>query len=63
MIRRWYGELGADIPAAVRSSATAEDLPGMSFAGQLDAYLNVRGGDDVIDAANPTREASPSFQS
>jgi len=50
MIRRWYGELGADIPVAVRSSATAEDLPGMSFAGQLDTYLNVRGGDDVIDA-------------
>jgi pyruvate,water dikinase len=35
---------------AVRSSATAEDLPGMSFAGQLETYLNVRGGDDVIDA-------------
>ena len=49
-IRRWYGELGADIPVAVRSSATAEDLPGMSFAGQLDTYLNVRGGDDVLDA-------------
>jgi pyruvate,water dikinase len=49
-IRRWYGELGADIPVAVRSSATAEDLPGMSFAGQLDTYLNVRGGDDTIDA-------------
>jgi pyruvate,water dikinase len=50
MIRQWYGELGAGIPVAVRSSATAEDLPGMSFAGQLDSYLNVRGGDDVIDA-------------
>ncbi len=50
MIRRWYGELGADIPVAVRSSATAEDLPGMSFAGQLETYLNVRGCDDVIDA-------------
>jgi len=50
MIRRWYGELGADIPVAVRSSATAEDLPGLSFAGQLDTYLNVRGGDEVIDA-------------
>lgn len=33
MIRQWYGELGADAPVAVRSSATAEDLPGMSFAG------------------------------
>jgi pyruvate,water dikinase len=50
MIRRWYGELGSDIPVAVRSSATAEDLPGMSFAGQLDTYLNVRGGDEVIHA-------------
>ncbi len=50
MIRQWYGELGPDAPVAVRSSATAEDLPGMSFAGQLETYLNVRGGDDVIDA-------------
>ncbi len=48
VIRRWYGELGADAPVAVRSSATAEDLPGMSFAGQLETYLNVRGGDEVI---------------
>ncbi|MFZ0963131.1 MAG: PEP/pyruvate-binding domain-containing protein, partial [Terriglobia bacterium] len=50
MIRRWYGELGADAPVAVRSSATAEDLPGMSFAGQLESYLNVRGGEEVIHA-------------
>jgi len=50
MIRQWYSELGVDAPVAVRSSATAEDLPGMSFAGQLETYLNVRGGDDVIDA-------------
>ncbi|MGA3024770.1 MAG: PEP/pyruvate-binding domain-containing protein [Bryobacteraceae bacterium] len=50
LIRRWYGELGADAPVAVRSSATAEDLPGMSFAGQLESYLNVRGGDEVIHA-------------
>jgi pyruvate,water dikinase len=49
-IRLWYGELGADLPVAVRSSATAEDLPGMSFAGQLETYLNMRGGDAVIDA-------------
>jgi len=49
-IRRRYGELGADVPVAVRSSATAEDLPGMSFAGQLETYLNVRGGDDVVGA-------------
>jgi len=49
-IRRWYGEMGADIPVAVRSSATAEDLPDASFAGQLETYLNVRGGDEVLDA-------------
>lgn len=35
---------------AVRSSATAEDLPGASFAGQQDTYLNVRGEDDLVDA-------------
>jgi pyruvate,water dikinase len=34
----------------VRSSATAEDLPGMSFAGQLETYLNVRGVDAVLVA-------------
>ncbi len=50
LIRQWYGELGADVSVAVRSSATAEDLPGLSFAGQLESYLNVRGGDNVIDA-------------
>jgi len=36
-------ELGEDAPCAVRSSATAEDLPTASFAGQLDTYLNVVG--------------------
>jgi pyruvate,water dikinase len=50
MIRQQYAGLGADIPVAVRSSATAEDLPDMSFAGQLETYLNIRGGDEVIDA-------------
>jgi pyruvate,water dikinase len=49
-IREHYEALGADTPVAVRSSATAEDLPGMSFAGQMETYLNVRGGDAVIDA-------------
>ncbi|MFG2072255.1 PEP/pyruvate-binding domain-containing protein [Nonomuraea maritima] len=44
-----YAELGEDVPVAVRSSATAEDLPGMSFAGQQDTYLNVR-GDGLLDA-------------
>jgi pyruvate,water dikinase len=37
-------------PVAVRSSATAEDLPGASFAGQQDTYLNIVGADDVIQA-------------
>ncbi len=40
----------ADSAVAVRSSATAEDLPGASFAGQQDTYLNVRGADAVLDA-------------
>ena len=34
---------GGELPVAVRSSATAEDLPEMSFAGQMDTYLNVHG--------------------
>ena len=42
-----YGE---NIDVAVRSSATAEDLPGASFAGQQETYLNVRGIDDVLTA-------------
>jgi pyruvate,water dikinase len=48
-IRRAYAELGDDVPVAVRSSATAEDLPEMSFAGQQDTYLNIR-GDALLDA-------------
>jgi hypothetical protein len=50
-IRKEYGALGSgNPPVAVRSSATAEDLPEMSFAGQHDTYLNVRGADSVLDA-------------
>jgi phosphohistidine swiveling domain-containing protein len=45
-----YAGLGADVPVAVRSSATAEDLPFASFAGQQDTYLNIVGRDDVLDA-------------
>jgi phosphohistidine swiveling domain-containing protein len=45
-----YAELGDDTPVAVRSSATVEDLPGMSAAGQHDTYLNVRGEAAVLDA-------------
>jgi pyruvate,water dikinase len=38
-----------DVDVAVRSSATAEDLPDASFAGQQETYLNVRGEDDLIE--------------
>ncbi|MCW2643914.1 MAG: pyruvate, water dikinase [Pseudonocardiales bacterium] len=38
----------ADVPVAVRSSATSEDSPDASFAGEHDTYLWVRGGDQVI---------------
>ncbi len=49
-VRRAYAGLGPDVPVAVRSSATAEDLPWASFAGQQDTYLNVVGADAVLDA-------------
>jgi pyruvate,water dikinase len=50
-IGRAYAELGGDdLPVAVRSSATAEDLPEMSFAGQQESYLNVRGTEAVLEA-------------
>src|SRR6266850_2125309 len=42
--------LGPELPLAVRSSATAEDLPGASFAGQQDTYLNIRGEAALLDA-------------
>ena len=41
---------GNDIAVAVRSSATAEDLPEASFAGQQETFLNVRGLDAVVEA-------------
>lgn len=52
-IRAAYDELGKKVGesnpfVAVRSSATAEDLPDASFAGQQDTYLNVRGADLII---------------
>ncbi|MGN7073606.1 PEP/pyruvate-binding domain-containing protein, partial [Neisseria sp. P0001.S004] len=41
---------GADISVAVRSSATAEDLPDASFAGQQETFLNINGLDNVKEA-------------
>ena len=49
-IREAYQRLGDDVAVAVRSSATAEDLPYASFAGQQDTYLHVIGADRVVDA-------------
>ena len=45
-LSEYYGEEESDV--AVRSSATAEDLPDASFAGQQDTYLNVKGLDNVV---------------
>jgi pyruvate,water dikinase len=55
VVERAYAELSArcgeaDTDVAVRSSATAEDLPGASFAGQQETYLNVRGPDALLRA-------------
>lgn len=52
-IREAYATLcaengGTEVAVAVRSSATAEDLPDASFAGQQETYLNVTGADDVV---------------
>ncbi len=43
-------DCGGDLSVAVRSSATAEDLPNASFAGQHDSYLNVSGADSLLDS-------------
>ena len=55
-IRGAYAELAdsigrADPDVAVRSSATAEDLPEASFAGQQATFLNIRGADHLLDAS------------
>jgi pyruvate,water dikinase len=50
VVRAWLALSGPDHAWAVRSSATAEDLPGASFAGQQDTYLNVRGERPLLDA-------------
>ena len=52
-LRARHAALSADAPdlaVAVRSSATAEDLPDASFAGQQETLLNVRGADALVDA-------------
>lgn len=48
-IREAYRKLGQSL-VAVRSSATAEDLPEASFAGQQDTFLNIQGEDNVVKA-------------
>jgi pyruvate,water dikinase len=53
-IKSYYHELAketsGEVSFAVRSSATAEDLPDASFAGQQETYLNVRGLDNILQA-------------
>lgn len=56
-IKAAFGELGKklklpalDLDVAVRSSATAEDLPDASFAGQQESYLNVRGDHELLES-------------
>ncbi len=53
-----YGELekryGRNADVAVRSSATAEDLPGASFAGEQESYLGIRGAKEVMFAVRAT---------
>ncbi|ALF60520.1 phosphoenolpyruvate synthase [Psychrobacter urativorans] len=51
-VRDSFAEMsdGQEIAVAVRSSATAEDLPDASFAGQQETYLNIRGIDNVLIA-------------
>lgn len=47
-VHRSLSHLGEDRPYAVRSSATAEDLPNASFAGQHDTYLNIIGIESIL---------------
>jgi len=61
-IRKYYKEMekryGKNVDVAVRSSATAEDLPDASFAGQQETYLNVRGEKELLEK---TRECFASL--
>src|SRR6476660_9897888 len=49
-VTHYLSQFGNEHAYAVRSSATAEDLPHASFAGQQDTYLNIIGVDGVLDA-------------
>jgi len=49
---RLIARIGRSCPLAVRSSATAEDLPGASFAGQHDSFLNVNGKEELVAAVH-----------
>ena len=48
--RRLEDQYGEEVSLAVRSSATAEDLPTASFAGQQETFLNIRGDQSLLDA-------------
>lgn len=48
--RRLEDQYGSQVAVAVRSSATAEDLPNASFAGQHESFLNVRGAEALVEA-------------
>ena len=48
--RMLQDEYGEEVSLAVRSSATAEDLPTASFAGQQETFLNVKGSESLLDA-------------
>ncbi len=47
--QKMEAEYGKNVDVAVRSSATAEDLPDASFAGQQETYLNIHGYEDIIE--------------
>lgn len=49
---RGMAGIGSEVSVAVRSSATAEDLPTASFAGQHDSFLNIQGGEELLKAVH-----------
>ncbi|MCE2407752.1 MAG: PEP/pyruvate-binding domain-containing protein, partial [Pseudomonadales bacterium] len=50
IVAAYAGFTQTEPAVAVRSSANAEDLPDLSFAGQQETYLNIRGSDEVVEA-------------